>query len=287
KKQTEEVIYIDSLKQDLLAQNAEERKEVKVIEIESNDPPPSNKPSTNGSINTITTTTAATNVASTTAGVAGTASTIASATSTTSKDIKIESDVTSNKAEGTISDESSLMANNEITPPSPEKNIEEKPLKETPSETTQSITIDKTYKIPSTESTSTTKTESTSTKMEEKATSLAKLNKIEDASYNKYTSNSNIKTNQAVKHQSQSALFTIQIIALQKPRNASYFIPLEDITVSKGNDGYYRYTIGEYDQIFQAITEMNKLRSIGFDRAFIRNTKHIDNYKIDCEYNHK
>lgn len=78
----------------------------------------------------------------------------------------------------------------------------------------------------------------------------------------------------------ESGEFTIQIMALLKPRDAEIFsrITKEKLHISYGNDGYCRYTYGQYQSYQQAIPDLKKLIRTGFKDAFIRNTSEIDNF---------
>ena len=72
--------------------------------------------------------------------------------------------------------------------------------------------------------------------------------------------------------------YTVQIIALKKPREADYFKTLEGVIISKGTDGFYRYTVGHFDKKADARKAMNNIRSQGFPDAFIRKAFTINNY---------
>jgi hypothetical protein len=74
--------------------------------------------------------------------------------------------------------------------------------------------------------------------------------------------------------------FTIQIMALLKPRDAQIFsrVSQEKLHLSYGSDGYCRYSYGRYSSYIQAIPDLKKLIRSGFKDAFIRNTSEIDNF---------
>lgn len=73
-------------------------------------------------------------------------------------------------------------------------------------------------------------------------------------------------------------VYTIQIIALLNPKEKTYFKNVDNITVSKGDDGFYRYTFGEYKGYSKAIARLDSIRNLGFYDAFIRETIEIQNY---------
>ncbi|BDX38943.1 hypothetical protein CYCD_22980 [Tenuifilaceae bacterium CYCD] len=64
--------------------------------------------------------------------------------------------------------------------------------------------------------------------------------------------------------------YTIQIVALSKPKKLSQFSSLTDLMVYKGSDGLYRYCVGKYTSPEEAQEDLNKLATLGYDKAFIR-----------------
>jgi len=64
--------------------------------------------------------------------------------------------------------------------------------------------------------------------------------------------------------------YTIQIVALAKPKKLSQFSSLNDLMVYKGSDGLYRYCVGKYTSPEEAQEDLNKLATLGYDKAFIR-----------------
>ncbi|MBN2347946.1 MAG: PD40 domain-containing protein [Bacteroidales bacterium] len=73
-------------------------------------------------------------------------------------------------------------------------------------------------------------------------------------------------------------LYTIQIIALKNPVNTSYFRNLKNVKISRGDDGFHRYTYGEYPGYSIAETELLKVRKLGYPNAFIRKVESVQNY---------
>lgn len=64
--------------------------------------------------------------------------------------------------------------------------------------------------------------------------------------------------------------FTIQIIALSKPKKLDQFSSISDLMVYKGSDGLYRYCVGKYVSPEEAQEDLTKLATLGYDKAFVR-----------------
>lgn len=67
-----------------------------------------------------------------------------------------------------------------------------------------------------------------------------------------------------------TASYTIQIMALKKPVDVSYFSPLKGVTMFPGKDGFHRYVYGEYDSIKEAIERLPEIKLMGYEDAFIK-----------------
>jgi outer membrane protein OmpA-like peptidoglycan-associated protein len=65
------------------------------------------------------------------------------------------------------------------------------------------------------------------------------------------------------------ASFTIQIMALKKPVEVDFFLPLEGVIKYTGRDGLHRYVYGEYDGIDLALDMLPTLKDMGYHDAFI------------------
>jgi len=63
--------------------------------------------------------------------------------------------------------------------------------------------------------------------------------------------------------------FTIQFMALKKPRPVSYFKDLSPVTKFEGKDGLTRYVYGEFKEIDIAFKELKEVRKNGYHDAFI------------------
>ncbi len=64
--------------------------------------------------------------------------------------------------------------------------------------------------------------------------------------------------------------YTIQILALQKPKSIKQFEDLSDVMVYRGSDGTYRYCIGKYSSPKEAESDLQKLQNMGYNGAFVR-----------------
>ncbi|MFC2104479.1 tetratricopeptide repeat protein [Bacteroidota bacterium] len=63
--------------------------------------------------------------------------------------------------------------------------------------------------------------------------------------------------------------YTIQVMALIIPVKPGYFKDLTSVVATKSGD-YFRYTIGSYDSYEQAKQELNNIKSLGYNQAFIK-----------------
>ena len=64
--------------------------------------------------------------------------------------------------------------------------------------------------------------------------------------------------------------FTIQLMAVKREIDLTYFSNLANVSVAKGVDGYYRYTLGEYSSSAAAKEEVSKLAKLGYNQAFVK-----------------
>ena len=75
-----------------------------------------------------------------------------------------------------------------------------------------------------------------------------------------------------------NSVYTIQFIALKEPKPEAFFANFDNLVVSVGTDGLYRYTVGEYNSVELALEDIDSIKSLGFVDAFIRNIELINNY---------
>jgi hypothetical protein len=73
-----------------------------------------------------------------------------------------------------------------------------------------------------------------------------------------------------VSHTTGKKIYTIQLMAKRSPMNMSLFKEFRDVREILGEDGYYRYVAGEFDQYSQAKEALVKYIDTGFKDAFIR-----------------
>lgn len=64
--------------------------------------------------------------------------------------------------------------------------------------------------------------------------------------------------------------FTVQILALIVPVDIESFKNIEGVNVTKGSDGFYRYTVGSTKTKDEALQIRSKLISMGYKGAFVR-----------------
>ena len=64
-------------------------------------------------------------------------------------------------------------------------------------------------------------------------------------------------------------LYTIQIFALKHRRSIDYFDDLIGVKEDVGDDGFYRYYVGEFNTRAEAQASMQNLRDMGYE-PFIR-----------------
>jgi outer membrane protein OmpA-like peptidoglycan-associated protein/tetratricopeptide (TPR) repeat protein len=76
---------------------------------------------------------------------------------------------------------------------------------------------------------------------------------------------------QSHKPQLPGGKYTIQILALSRPLDQDYFTAIRSVQRFLGEDGIYRYVVGEYDSIEEALKVLPGIRSIGYTDAFVMN----------------
>lgn len=64
--------------------------------------------------------------------------------------------------------------------------------------------------------------------------------------------------------------YTIQFLALQKPKSIKQFAELSDVMVYRGYDGIYRYCVGKYSTPEEANADLTKIVGLGYSGAFVR-----------------
>jgi tetratricopeptide (TPR) repeat protein/cell division septation protein DedD len=74
--------------------------------------------------------------------------------------------------------------------------------------------------------------------------------------------------------------YSVQLMALKKPVDTDYFKGLENVVVTLGKDGFYRYTIGYTVSYAEASRLKEKINQAGYPSAFIKTNAFILNYTI-------
>jgi hypothetical protein len=65
-------------------------------------------------------------------------------------------------------------------------------------------------------------------------------------------------------------IFTIQLKASKSPLNIEQFSAIKDVREILGDDGYYRYVVGDYSELSKAQEAVIPIHEAGFKDAFIR-----------------
>lgn len=106
-----------------------------------------------------------------------------------------------------------------------------------------------------------------------------------EETYSTYTESYDRTTHYEKKPESK-LLYTIQVMALKKPVRTDYFNNIPGIKVQIGNDGYYRYITGQFDDKAVLMTELSRIKKLGYENAFIRKLDlneylSVSNYEYD------
>lgn len=71
-----------------------------------------------------------------------------------------------------------------------------------------------------------------------------------------------------------SPYYAIQILALKEPpSNAAFFNNIEVAREWSCADEFVRYTVGEYNSLKEATDDLARVKSLGYEQAFVVNTK--------------
>lgn len=81
-------------------------------------------------------------------------------------------------------------------------------------------------------------------------------------------------------HDFEAKAYTVQLMALRKPVDLTYFKDVTDVAVTYRADKWYRYTWGIATDMSQAEILKNKLAEKGYKDAFILKKESIPNYTI-------
>lgn len=68
----------------------------------------------------------------------------------------------------------------------------------------------------------------------------------------------------------EHAGYTIQVMALSKPKHLAYFDNIPGVMVSRAATGMYRYYVGKYSSKSDAQADLENLHQMGYEGAFVR-----------------
>lgn len=74
--------------------------------------------------------------------------------------------------------------------------------------------------------------------------------------------------------------YSVQLMALKKPVDTDYFTGIENVVVTLGEDGFYRYTVGNTVSYAEACRLKEKINQAGYPSAFIKANSFVLNYTI-------
>jgi len=76
---------------------------------------------------------------------------------------------------------------------------------------------------------------------------------------------------QTIQPDLSSNKYTIQILAMNVPLDMNYFIAIQGVRRIQGEDGLYRYLVGEFETITDAKQILPGIKAIGYPDAFVMN----------------
>ena len=74
--------------------------------------------------------------------------------------------------------------------------------------------------------------------------------------------------------------FSVQLMALKTPVKLTYFKDVENISVTKYPDGFYRYTVGLTNSYQEAQQLRLQIKGLGYTNAFVKENQFTANYTI-------
>lgn len=84
-----------------------------------------------------------------------------------------------------------------------------------------------------------------------------------------------LKRSRAAMEVSTGNIYVIQIKALNVPLGRNYFSGIKDVKVVQGPDGIYRYYYGGFESIEHAGSELERIKKLGYNDAFVRELNSI------------
>jgi outer membrane protein OmpA-like peptidoglycan-associated protein len=111
---------------------------------------------------------------------------------------------------------------------------------------------------------------------ERKTDAVDLLNKVVDDGYPDASIMEKHELDRLIKRQSQQPLlsgskYTIQILAMTQPLDMDFFIAIRNIRRFLGDDGIYRYVVGEFDSPEDALKALPGVKAIGYPDAYVMN----------------
>jgi hypothetical protein len=77
--------------------------------------------------------------------------------------------------------------------------------------------------------------------------------------------------------------YTIQILAMSQPLDEDFFIAIQGVHRILGEDGIYRYLVGEYNSPEEALKILPGLKAIGYPDAFVMSMARYNSILADRE----
>jgi outer membrane protein OmpA-like peptidoglycan-associated protein/tetratricopeptide (TPR) repeat protein len=111
---------------------------------------------------------------------------------------------------------------------------------------------------------------------ERKTDAVDLLNSIVDNGYPDASIMEKHEMDRLIIRQSQQPLlsgstYTIQILAMSQPLDMDYFIALKEVKRFLGDDGIYRYVVGEFGSPEDALKALPGVKAIGYTDAYVMN----------------
>jgi outer membrane protein OmpA-like peptidoglycan-associated protein/tetratricopeptide (TPR) repeat protein len=111
---------------------------------------------------------------------------------------------------------------------------------------------------------------------ERKTDAVDLLNKVVDDGYPDASIMEKHELDRLIRRQSQQPLlsgskYTIQILAMTQPLDMDFFIAIKNIRRFLGDDGIYRYVVGEFDSPEDALKVLPGVKAIGYPDAYVMN----------------
>lgn len=90
-------------------------------------------------------------------------------------------------------------------------------------------------------------------------------------------------TQPIIQFESGNGSYTVQVMALIFPVDIDFFSNISGVTVTRGEDGFYRYTVGSTESREEAIAMKDKVVSLGYSDAFVRQVPKPFNFTFSIQ----